>query len=30
MFPIDIPEAVHTNDVLKYNGLSMREVACKL
>jgi hypothetical protein len=30
VFPIGIPEAVHTNDVLKHNKLSLKEVACKL
>jgi hypothetical protein len=30
VFPIGIPEAGHTNDVLKHNKLSLKEVACKL
>lgn len=30
VYPIDIPEAVHSNDRLKHKGLSQKEVACKL
>jgi amidase len=29
-YPIDIPEAVHSNNTLKHNGLSMREEVCRL
>jgi hypothetical protein len=28
--PIEIPEAAHTNNTLKHNGLSMKEISCKL
>lgn len=30
VYPIEIPEAVHTNSTLKHNGLSMKDIACKL
>jgi hypothetical protein len=30
VFPIGVPDAVHTNDVLKHNKLSLKEVACTL
>jgi amidase len=29
VYPIEIPEAAHTNNTLKHNGLSVKDIACK-
>ncbi len=29
VYPIEIPETVHSNNMLKHNGLSMKDIAFK-